>query len=146
MKTIKAFLIGIFTLVLSVASLLYAIDVFSTSTTVYYQYNQSEPTTFTTMFVVISIILFALGLQLMLFSLTSFKLFIKYHNTYLHNKRDREVQEQVIDESYNQLYKDLADAPTIELKEAIIKTFYEDEPKERKPMDFADFMEQMKRR
>lgn len=146
MKTIKTFLIGIFTLVLSIASLVYAVAVAANSTTIYYQYNQSEPTTFTTMFVFISIILFALGLQLMLFSLASFRLFIKYHNTYLNNKRDREVQDQVIDESYKQLYKDLADAPTIELKEAIIKTFYKGENKEREPMDFADLMNMINRK
>lgn len=140
MKTIKAFLIGIFTFVLSIASLISAVTVAMDSTTLYYKANQTEPTTFTTVCILASIILFAIGLQLMLFSLGAFRLFIRYHNTYLFNKRDRQIKEQIVDEAYRQLYKDLADAPTIELKQAILNTFYEEEETNTLPKDFADFM------
>lgn len=126
MKTIKAFLIGIFTLVLSIGSLIYSIVVLIDSTTLYYKANQTEPTTFTTTFVVVAVILFAVGLQLMLFSLTSFKCFVRYHSAYLDGKRDRQIKAQFINETYSQLYKDLADAPNIEIKEAILNTFYEE--------------------
>lgn len=141
MKTIKAFLIGIFTLVLSVASLIYSVVVLSDSTTLYYKANQAEPTTFTTTFVVVAIILFGLGLHLLLYSLSAFKLFLKYHDSYLEGKRDRQIKAQFINETYAQLYKDLADAPNMEIKEAILRTFYEEEETST-PVSkgFADFM------
>lgn len=144
MKTIKSLLLGIFTLVLSIVSLCYAVVVVSDSTTMYYKVNQSEPTTFTATFVIAGIILFAVGLQLMLFSLAAFKLYRKYYNSYLDDKRDRDVQERVLTEEYNQLSKDLSDAPTIELKKVILKEFYKQEEEEttgnKMPRDFADFM------
>ena len=124
MKTIKSFLIGIFTLVLFFGSLIYSVVLLSDSTTLYYKANQTDPTTFTTTFVVVSVILFAVGLHLLMYSLASFKLFIQYHNTYLDHKRDRQIKEQFTNETYKQLYKDLADAPNMEIKEAIINTFY----------------------
>jgi high-affinity nickel permease len=146
MKTIKAFLIGIFTLVLSVVSLVSACAVAIDSTTLYYKANQIEPTTFTTMFVVISIILFAIGLQLLILSVGAFKLFSKYHDMYLENKRDRQIKNQFTNETYQQLYKDLAEAPNLEIKEAILNTFYDNGITMDKPKDFADLMEILSRK
>jgi hypothetical protein len=40
------------------------------------------------------------------------------------NKRDREIKDKVENAKYNQLYEDLRDCETVELKEAVLKTFY----------------------
>lgn len=143
MKTIKSFLLGIFTLVLSIACLIYSVIILTDSTTLYYKHNQLEPTTFTTTFVVVSVILFALGLQLLLWSLASFKLFIQYHNQYLFDKRDRQIRTQLTDESYQQLYKELAKTNNINVKEVILRTFYKEQRGEHEPKDFADFIKSM---
>jgi len=133
MKTITALLKGIFTLILSVASLIYSIVVVSDSTTLYYKANQTEPTTFTTTFVVIGILLFALGLQLLSCSFGSFKRFNNYHNRYLENKRDRQIRTQLTNEAYQQLYKELSKTTDIEEKEQILKSFYREQDKQNQP-------------
>lgn len=126
MKTIKSFLIGMFLLTLAIATFMYAMVLLSNATTIYNVVGETATTTFTTTFVLTSVILVAVSLQLLILSIGSFKLFRKYYNLYIDNKRDRDIKQQLLEEKYLQLYRDIADAPTLELKEAVVDTFYKE--------------------
>ena len=124
MKTIKYFLTSVFTLLLAIASIIYGVSLISTSTTLYTKLGDTTPITFTATFVFTGIILVAIGFLLITVSYTSFSISRKYYLNYLTNKRDRDIKTSIINEKYRQLYKDLQDSPTIELKEIVINNFY----------------------
>ena len=124
MKTIKYFLTSVFTLLLAIASIIYGVSLISTSTTLYTKLGDTTPITFTATFVFTGIILVAIGFLLIIVSYTSFSISRKYYLNYLTNKRDRDIKTSIINEKYRQLYNDLQDSPTIELKEIVINNFY----------------------
>ena len=127
MKTIKYFLTSVFTILLAIASIIYGVSLISTSTTLYTKLGDTTPITFTATFVFTGIILVAIGFLLITVSYTSFSISRKYYLNYLTNKRDREIKSNLENEKYMQLYKDLQDSPTLELKEIVYKNFYYDE-------------------
>ena len=124
MKTIKYFLTSVFTLLLAIASIIYGVSLITTSTTLYTKLGDTTPITFTATFVFTGIILVAIGFLLITVSYTSFSISRKYYLNYLTNKRDREIKSNLENEKYKQLYKDLQDSPTLELKEIVYKNFY----------------------
>ena len=124
MKTIKYFLTSVFTLLLAIASIIYGVSLISTSTTLYTKLGDTTPITFTATFVFTGIILVAIGFLLITVSYTSFSISRKYYLNYLTNKRDRDIKSNLENEKYRQLYNDLQDSPTIELKEIVINNFY----------------------
>ena len=124
MKTIKYFLTSVFTLLLAIASIIYGVSLISTSTTLYTKLGDTTPITFTATFVFTGIILVAIGFLLIIVSYTSFSTSRKYYLKYLFDKRDRDIKTSIINENYRQLYNDLQDSPTIELKEIVINNFY----------------------
>ena len=124
MKTIKYFLTSVFTILLAIASIIYGVSLISTSTTLYTKLGDTTPITFTTTFVFTGIILVAIGFLLITVSYTSFSTSRKYYLKYLFDKRDRDIKTSIINENYRQLYNDLQDSPTIELKEIVINNFY----------------------
>lgn len=129
MKTIKSFLTSVFTLLLAIASISYGVSLISTSTTLYTKLGDTTPITFTATFVFTGIILVAIGFILIIVSYTSFSISRKYYLNYLDGKRDRDIKINLENDKYNQLYKDLQDSPTLELKEIVYKNFYYDESK-----------------
>ena len=124
MKTIKYFLTSVFTILLAIASIIYGISLISTSTTLYTKLGDTTPITFTATFVFTGIILVAIGFLLIIVSYISFSTSRKYYLKYLFDKRDRDIKTSIINEKYRQLYNDLQDSPTIELKEIVINNFY----------------------
>ena len=124
MKTIKYFLTSVFTILLAIASIIYGVSLISTSTTLYTKLGDTTPITFTATFVFTGIILVAIGFLLITVSYISFSISRKYYLNYLTNKRDRDIKSSLENEKYRQLYNDLQDSPTIELKEIVINNFY----------------------
>ena len=124
MKTIKYFLTSVFTILLAIASIIYGVSLISTSTTLYTKLGDTTPITFTATFVFTGIILVAIGFLLITVSYISFSISRKYYLNYLTNKRDRDIKSNLENDKYKQLYKDLQDSPTLELKEIVYKNFY----------------------
>ena len=153
MKTIKYFLTSVFTLLLAIASIIYGVSLISTSTTLYTKLGDTTPITFTATFVFTGIILVAIGFLLITVSYTSFSISRKYYLNYLDGKRDRDIKTSIINEKYRQLYNDLQDSPTIELKEIVINNFYKrtkvslnilNAYRMSEHKDFVDFIKDMK--
>ena len=153
MKTIKYFLTSVFTILLAIASIIYGISLISTSTTLYTKLGDTTPITFTATFVFTGIILVAIGFLLIIVSYISFSTSRKYYLKYLFDKRDRDIKTSIINENYRQLYNDLQDSPTIELKEIVINNFYKrtkvslnilNAYRMSEHKDFVDFIKDMK--
>lgn len=124
MKTITTFIIALTTLILSGVVFLYTINIAKYIPTTFYNIDKSESYTFSFTFVLASVLSFILTMSLISVSIKYFTLYLKYYNNYMRGKRDREIKDKVENAKYNQLYEDLRDCETVELKEAVLKTFY----------------------
>jgi hypothetical protein len=102
----------------------YSINTLKYISTTFYNKSLDETYTFSFTFVLAYVISFIFSIILLIASIKYYSIHRKYYNVYMREKRDREIKDKVEDDKYNQLYEDLRDSPTVELKEAVLKTFY----------------------
>lgn len=129
MKTITTFIVSLTLFILSIAVIYYSINTLRYTSTTFYSEGISNGTdtslyTFSFTFVLASVISFIFAIILIIKAIHYYSIHRKYYNAYMYDKRDREIKDKVENAKYNQLYEDLRDCETVELKEAVLKTFY----------------------
>lgn len=124
MKTITTFIISLTLFILSIAVIFYSINTFKYISTTFYNQGATDTYSFSFTFVLASVISFIFAIILIIKAIHYYSIHRKYYHSYMLNKRDREIKDKVENAKYNQLYEDLRDSPTVELKEAVLNTFY----------------------
>lgn len=126
MKTIKTLLLSIVFLSLSVLVFIYMAKLISMINLLYTEVGSNEVTNFSIIFFMNACGAVFVALYLLTLSISYFRDFREYYQKYLDTKVDRDIHKSLQEFKYKELYKELQDCETVELKEARLRTFYQD--------------------